>query len=192
MEMKSPHITLESASREGCGQSEKAWPIRAGFAPTPFGEALLAQGPRGICHLSFCEASGKEPEWRSLLTRWSEDTVVRDEDWARSLAAQIFPKNGPLDGALSLRLFVRGTDFQVKVWEALLGIPCGQTTNYGQIATAIGQPTATRATGTAIGRNPIAWLIPCHRVIRLDGTPGNYRWGPSRKLAMLEWEKANH
>jgi AraC family transcriptional regulator of adaptative response/methylated-DNA-[protein]-cysteine methyltransferase len=190
MKHRHPKVLLETASSHAGGRAGEAMTLRAGFAPSRFGVALLAECPRGICHLSLLDSGRKNAAWDELAGEWPADTVLRDDRRAGLLVARIFQEPGGAADAGPLRVFVRGTDFQIKVWRALLEIPLGHTLSYGHVAEAIGHPRATRATGTAIGKNPVAWLIPCHRVIRGDGVPGNYGWGPERKLAMLAWEKA--
>jgi AraC family transcriptional regulator of adaptative response/methylated-DNA-[protein]-cysteine methyltransferase len=190
MKHRHPKVLLELASSNAGGRAGKPMTLRAGFAPSRFGLALLAECPRGICHLSLLDSGQKNAAWDDLVSDWPGDTVLRDDQRAGLLVGRIFQEPGAAADAGPLRVFVRGTDFQIKVWQALLNIPLGHTLSYGQVAEAIGHPRATRATGTAIGKNPVAWLIPCHRVIRGDGAPGNYGWGPERKLAMLAWEKA--
>ena len=160
--------------------------IRYGFHPTPFGEALIGLTERGICHLSFVQNS-RETALMYLKANWSNATIQENSQATEALIEPIFS----LDHNLSpLSVFVTGTNFQLKVWEALLSIPRGNVTTYEQIATQIGQPGALRAVGTAVGHNPIAYLIPCHRVIRKMGDFGNYRWGTARKKALLGWETA--
>jgi AraC family transcriptional regulator of adaptative response/methylated-DNA-[protein]-cysteine methyltransferase len=158
--------------------------IGYGFSPSPFGEALIAWTQRGICHLAFCstEAPAMIAELQSL---WPAATRIRDDDKARALVATIFPAT-PTRG--TLHLLLRGTNFQIKVWEALIRVEPGQLVSYGQLARWAASPKAQRAVGSALAANSIAYLIPCHRVLRESGEVGNYRWGTSRKLAMLGWE----
>jgi AraC family transcriptional regulator of adaptative response/methylated-DNA-[protein]-cysteine methyltransferase len=114
--------------------------------------------------------------------------LKRDDSVVRQLATKIFARPADSSAPAVLRAFVRGTPFQVRVWRALLEVRPGTLTSYGHLASAIGQPTAARAVGTAVGQNPLAYLIPCHRVIRETGVTGNYRWGQIRKRAMIAWE----
>ncbi|GAB4544133.1 MAG: methylated-DNA--[protein]-cysteine S-methyltransferase [Anaerolineales bacterium] len=161
--------------------------IRYGLHATPFGECLLAVTPRGICHLSFVE----ESEARAidqLAAEWSAAQLMEDKNRTAPLAEQIFRLDAR---APRLALHLRGTNFQIKVWEALLNIPSGAVTTYGRIAANIGAPQAMRAVGSAVGDNPIAYLIPCHRVIRKSGEFGEYRYGAARKKAMLIREFAS-
>lgn len=158
--------------------------LRHGFAPTPLGEALFGWTPRGLCHLAFCD-DDHAAQLDFLRKDWPAADFVRDDKSAVSLAARIFPAR-PTPGRLHLLL--RGTNFQIKVWEALLKIPPATLISYGDLATRVYRPQAARAVGAAVAANSIAYLIPCHRVIRGDGDSSNYRWGVERKLALHAWE----
>ncbi len=161
--------------------------IRAGTANSPFGPCVIALAPRGVCLLAF--RNDFAAACAELARRWPRAILRPGGPAAAEAAAAIFDPT-PQDGALGPRLFVRGTAFQLAVWRALLRIPFGTTTTYGAIARAVRRPAAARAVGTAVGANPVAWLIPCHRVLPESGAPGGYRWGAARKQAMLAWEKA--
>jgi len=158
--------------------------IRYGIHPTPFGKCLIATTDRGICHLGFVQTSEGDAI-DSLVENWKQAQMVEDHRYTASLVEPIFDL-GYRGKPLSVHL--RGTNFQLKTWEALLQIPAGAVTTYEGIASRIGKPAATRAVGTAIGHNPIAVLIPCHRVIRKVGDFGNYRYGAIRKKALLARE----
>lgn len=160
--------------------------IHYGFHPTPFGEALIGLTERGICHLTFVQAS-HETALLDLHSRWNRANLQADTSATEAMLAPIFTLS---ERPTPISLFLSGTNFQLKVWEALLNVPRGSLTTYEQIAAQIGQPGAARAVGTAVGHNPIAYLIPCHRVIRKMGEFGNYRWGTARKKALLGWESA--
>ena len=163
--------------------------IAAGFHESPFGEVLVATTGRGVCALTFHDGN-RRAALRDLASRWPNAIVEERPRATAAVAARIFRAldiREP-DGVVPLGLLVRGTNFQVKVWRALLQIPVGTVATYEDIAAAIGSPSAVRAVGTAIGRNPVAFLIPCHRVIRTTGALGGYRWGLPRKRAMLAWE----
>lgn len=160
--------------------------IDAGFHDTPFGECLIALTERGICGLSFVEGE-RDASWSDLEQRWPGASVTESSRRTTNVAQEIFEPLGARSGR-PLALLVRGTNFQVQVWNALLRIPAGRFAAYEDIAHAIGSPKAMRAVGTAVGRNPIAFLIPCHRVIRASGAIGGYRWGLPRKRAMIAWE----
>lgn len=165
--------------------------IRYGLHFTPFGKCLIASTERGICHLSFIQAS-EGSAIDNLVADWKQAKMIEDSKSTAPLIARIFstPKTDSVfnqtDQRLSLHL--RGTNFQIKVWEALLKIPTGAVTTYEQIAAQIENPNAVRAVGTAVGHNPIAILVPCHRVIRKSGEFGNYRYGSARKMAVLARE----
>ena len=161
--------------------------IRYGLHPTPFGRALIAATPRGICHLGFVQGS-EGAAIDGLVRDWPGARMVEDPAATGSLVRPIFDAAGR--GRDALRLHLRGTNFQIKVWEALLRIPPGQVTTYEAVAAGIGRPAALRAVGSAVGRNPVAVLIPCHRVIRKVGGFGEYRYGPARKRALLAWESS--
>jgi AraC family transcriptional regulator of adaptative response/methylated-DNA-[protein]-cysteine methyltransferase len=161
--------------------------IRYGRAPTPFGAALIAWTGRGICHVEFLDEGSGETAAASLSRDWPAARLAQDAPRARRLAAAIFlpaPSDAPL------HLMLRGTNFQIKVWEALLRVAPGEAVSYSRLAQLAGAPKAQRAVGSAIARNRIAFLIPCHRVIRESGETGDYRWGPERKVALLAWEAA--
>lgn len=158
--------------------------IRWGRFDTPFGAALAMGTPRGLCGLAFTEETGFEAGFADLAGRWPAAQFTED---AAALAPWVASAFGA-GGETPLQLI--GAPFQIKVWEALLRIPSGQVTTYSAIATAIGAPKAARAVGTAIGRNPISFLIPCHRALARSGALGGYHWGLPVKRAMLAWEAA--
>jgi AraC family transcriptional regulator of adaptative response/methylated-DNA-[protein]-cysteine methyltransferase len=185
-------VKLEAASPGEMKAGGAEWVINAGFAASPFGTCLLAESPRGLCHLSFVENGGENTAWAGLDSDWPNARLRRNDSVAARIVETIFTRPIDRDSRPVLRAFVRGTAFQVRVWRALLEIPPGQFTSYGRLAAAVGQPTAARAIGNAVGQNPLAYLIPCHRVIRETGVIGNYRWGRIRKRAMLGWETARN
>jgi AraC family transcriptional regulator of adaptative response/methylated-DNA-[protein]-cysteine methyltransferase len=163
--------------------------IRYGIHPAPFGKCLIATTDRGICHLGFVQTSEGDAI-DNLVQDWKQATMVEDYKYTSHLIKPIFDLQYGARGGEPLTVYLRGTNFQLKVWEALLQIPVGTVTTYEGIAERIGKPSATRAVGTAIGHNPIAVLIPCHRVIRKVGEFGNYRYGALRKKALLVRESA--
>lgn len=156
------------------------------FAETLFGHVLVASTTQGICAMSFehdqCLAV------QALQQTFPQAVLIERVDPLQQSALAIF--NHDWDQLSQIKLHLKGSDFQLKVWQSLLKIPMGQLSSYGEIAQQIGQPKASRAVGTAIGRNPIAFLIPCHRVIQASGQLGGYRWGETRKKAMIAWEGA--
>jgi AraC family transcriptional regulator of adaptative response/methylated-DNA-[protein]-cysteine methyltransferase len=164
--------------------------IRYGMHLTPFGKCLIGLTERGICHLGFVPGSEGEAI-DSLVNEWKEANMVEDYRSTAALVGPIFDLRYDTRIKQPLMLHLRGTNFQIKVWEALLQIPAGSATTYEGLAQRIGQPTASRAVGSAVGHNPIAVLIPCHRVIRKVGDFGNYRYGELRKKALLAREYLN-
>ena len=163
--------------------------IRYGIHPTPFGKCLIATTDRGICHLSFVQTSEGDAIDR-LVADWKQASMIEDHRTTVPLIEPIFDLRYNHHGK-PLNVHLRGTNFQLKVWEALLQIPAGEVTTYAGLASRIGNPNATRAVGTAVGHNPIAVLIPCHRVIRKVGEFGHYRYGALRKKALLAREFAS-
>ncbi len=157
--------------------------------PTPFGDALFAATGKGLCALAFVDGAEAAAPTEFLHSRWP---AARFRENRAGVAAYAREVSARMRGAVErpLSLAPRGTAFQVKVWQALLAIPEGRVTTYREIAAAIGQPSAVRAVGAAVGANPIAYLIPCHRVIRATGAVGDYRWGAERKTALLAVEGA--
>jgi AraC family transcriptional regulator, regulatory protein of adaptative response / methylated-DNA-[protein]-cysteine methyltransferase len=160
--------------------------INYGFAETPFGDVLLASTHKGICHISFVE--DRDIEFSVLQSKFRKATFKQTTDLLQQSALQIFKNDWNDLGKIKLHL--KGTPFQVKVWEALLKIPFASISTYSTIASSIELPNASRAVGTAIAKNPVAFLIPCHRVIKSTGLIGDYHWGSNRKAAMLGWEAA--
>ncbi len=161
--------------------------IRYGLHPTPFGECLIGVTERGICHLGFVH-DDEGDAIDNLVSDWQQARMIEDHRATAPLVEPIFELSRRAQRPLNL--YLRGTNFQIKVWEALLRIPVGSVATYGRIARDIGQPTAMRAVGSAVGHNPVAVLIPCHRVIRTLGEFGNYRYGAARKKALLAQEFA--
>lgn len=163
--------------------------LRHGVHPTPFGPCLLALSERGICALWFVEASGAGAAVEALRREWQGARLAEDRDATREIVARIFDRPWRAEEG-RLPLFLRGTNFQLKVWRALLQIPDGAVVSYGTLAGQLGVPAAARAVGNAVGKNPIAYLIPCHRVLRGSGEVGGYRWDALRKKALLARELA--
>lgn len=159
--------------------------IRHGVHDSPFGPCLLMHTERGICGLAFLDEGDDGRTLAGMASRWPNAHLVSDPAPGAELAARAFAAGGVGD---SLTLLLHGTPFQIQVWQALLRIPSGAVTNYQALAGYIGRPGAARAVGTAGGANPIAYLVPCHRVIRKSGALGGYHWGLGRKLAMLTEE----
>ncbi|MEM9576393.1 MAG: bifunctional helix-turn-helix domain-containing protein/methylated-DNA--[protein]-cysteine S-methyltransferase [Pseudomonadota bacterium] len=159
-----------------------------GWFESPFGPAIVMGTEKGICGIGFAAEMGADAAMDDLRNRWPQADYVEDPMRLRPWVLRAFgAKDTSLDKA---PLFLIGAPFQIKVWEALLSIPSGQVTTYSEIAEAIGSPRAVRAVGTAVGRNPISWLIPCHRALRKSGGLGGYHWGVPMKRAMLAYEAA--
>jgi AraC family transcriptional regulator of adaptative response/methylated-DNA-[protein]-cysteine methyltransferase len=179
-------VTLEAVSPGEARSGGAGIDIRWDLHDTPFGSALIGLTARGVCALHF--VTDAEEGMARLCESWPRATLIRDQAATADIAQRIFT---PLAGSRQpLAVLVKGSNFQVQVWRALLALPPGALTTYGDLATAIGRPGAARAVGTAVGANAIAWLIPCHRVIRSSGMLGGYRWGLPRKAAMLLREAA--
>ncbi len=161
--------------------------IAYGYHATPFGEGMLAATDRGICGLSFVQKGDRHALLESLKHKWQNARLTEQPDVTRSFIDNIF---NPSDGKkpAPLHLVLNGTNFQIKVWEALIKIPMGAVVSYEDVAAHIGVPRAVRAVGNAVGRNPVAFVIPCHRVIRKTAEFGKYGGGKARKLAILGWE----
>ena len=179
-------VAVEAVTPGEFKENGRGLVIRYGFADSPFGTALIALTDRGICGMAFTEEADAQGALDTLERRWRGASWQRDDEAAANMARTIFADRE--HGRITLEL--NGTNFQLKVWEALLRIPPGTLVSYGDVARSIGHPDAVRAVGTAVGQNPIAYLIPCHRVIRSTGAFGNYRWGAARKRAMVGWEAA--
>ena len=163
--------------------------MRYGFAASPFGRALVHWTERGVAGVSFCEEGedGEAVALADMTRRWPMAEASRDDAAAGSHAARIFSP-GAWRSDHPLRLVLIGSDFEVRVWEALLEIPVGEASTYARIASKIGAPKAARAVGAAVGRNPISFVVPCHRVVGSTGALTGYHWGLTRKRAMLGWE----
>lgn len=161
--------------------------IRYGTEDSIFGPLFIAQTQRGICRISFIEQNEKSEldELNIVAKTFSLATFIEDKKLAQAIADQLFSKSI----TQNIKLHIAGTNFQLAVWKALLRIPTGKASSYSQLASYLGNPKASRAVGTAVGANPIAYLIPCHRVIQQSGALGGYRWGLERKQAIQVWEK---
>jgi AraC family transcriptional regulator of adaptative response/methylated-DNA-[protein]-cysteine methyltransferase len=182
-------VTCEAVTPGEFKSKGEGLTIAYGFHPTPFGECLLAATERGICNLAFVQQRDREQALDALKSRWRKARLNKDTARTRSLAGQVFAwYTGQTPSPLHLVL--SGTNFQIKVWEALLQVPPGAVVSYEDIAVRIGRPTASRAVSNAVAQNPIPVIIPCHRVIRKAGEFGGYHYGAARKKALLGWEAA--
>ena len=170
-------------ARDGAGLQ-----IFWGWFESPFGPALVMGTTKGICGIAFAAETGETAAMQDLTSRWPKATFTEDPMTLRPWALSAF---GAADDRLEpTPIYLIGAPFQIKVWEALLAIPSGQVTTYSEIAQTVGNPRAVRAVGTAVGRNPVSWLIPCHRALRKSGGLGGYHWGLPVKRAMLAYEAA--
>lgn len=186
-------VKLEAMSPGEFKSEGRGLKLVYGVHQSPFGRVFLAATGRGVCRLAFFDGDGTsvrstERAERALLSRsWPGAEISRDEERTGELARRIFePRREPSE----ILVRVTGTNFQLAVWKALLGIPRGGLVSYEAVAEAAGKSGASRAVGSAIGANPVAYLIPCHRVIRKSGAAGQYRWGADRKRALIAWESA--
>ena len=181
-------VTLEAMTPGEYKQQGAGLTIDYGFHTSPFGDYLLAVTGRGICNLLFVEENQRETALRDMENTWSQANLRENTAVTQPIADRIFSQ--ATTRQRPLKLLVKGTNFQVQVWQALLQVPAGTAVSYGTLAQLAGNPKAVRAVGTAVGHNPIGYLIPCHRVIRSVGGFGSYRWGTTRKKAILGWEAA--
>jgi AraC family transcriptional regulator of adaptative response/methylated-DNA-[protein]-cysteine methyltransferase len=165
--------------------------IEYGFHSTPFGDCLIAATQRGICFLGFVKEDARQSILRSLRDTWQEASLQENPETVSSTVKRIF---SPTASSIKepVKILLHGTNFQLKVWEALLCMPKGAVTSYSTLSHAVGHPGASRAVGNAVGHNPVAYLIPCHRVLRASGEIGGYRWGTPRKRAILAMEAAHN
>jgi AraC family transcriptional regulator of adaptative response/methylated-DNA-[protein]-cysteine methyltransferase len=180
-------VSIEAVTPREFREKGRELSIRYGFHPTPFGECLIAVTDRGISNLAFVREGGRKKALSDLRQQWRHAEISEDPRGTKSYIEMIFGTSHAAGRTINLAL--KGTNFQVKVWQALLKIPRGAVSSYETIAAAIRKPMAVRAVANAVARNPVAFLVPCHRVIRKTGAIGGYHWGTARKKAMLAWEK---
>lgn len=192
-------VTVDAMTPGEHKQGGAGLAIDAAEVPSPFGTCLLGVTERGVCWLSFSDQPGDEDgleqlrdTWPSAEIRTSPEARRRVGDTAETIFGdRLVPGAASKTGAPSIKVLVHGTNFQLKVWEALLRIPTGRVVSYADVARAVGRtPMASRAVGGAVGANPVSYLIPCHRVLRSVGAVSGYRWGADRKRAILAWEGA--
>jgi len=179
-------ITIESVTPGEYKQKGFGLDIYYGIHDTPFGKALIAVTQKGICHLSFHDDDFRQ-ELEKLRQSWNGSNLIENQKYTLQYIRQIFRERSKQEN-LKINLLVKGTNFQIKVWQALLRIPEGTVASYASVADMIGQSGSDRAVGNAVSANQIAYLIPCHRVIKKMGVLGNYQWGETRKKAMIGWE----
>lgn len=181
-------VHLEAVTPGEYKQRGKDLMIDYSVHTTPFGDVFIAMTPKGVCKLGFTDYGGIHEQLDELGQGWPLATIQENHETTLPVVEAIFRGNGAPDRPLSL--YVSGTNFQISVWKALLQIPPGAVVSYTQVAEALGKPRSARAVGTAIGANPVAFLIPCHRVIRQSGQLGGYHWGETRLHAIHAWETA--
>ena len=180
-------LRWEAMSPGAFAQGGAGLDIHWGHFDSPFGTALVMGTQKGICGVALLSEMGAEAAWDDLAKRWPKATFKEDDE---RLSPWVETAFGAREGGEKAPLLMIGAPFQIKVWEALLRVPSGQVTTYSDIAEMIGHPKAVRAVGTAVGRNPVSWLIPCHRALRKSGALGGYHWGLPVKRAMLAFEAA--
>jgi AraC family transcriptional regulator of adaptative response/methylated-DNA-[protein]-cysteine methyltransferase len=161
--------------------------MRYGFHDCQFGRALVILSPRGMAGLAFCDAGGEREALQDMMSRWPGARYVEDGPSTGPVAQRTFDRRR-WQADEPLKIVLIGTDFEIRVWEGLLGIPLGCATTYSDLARSIGKPDAPRAVGRAVGRNPLSFVVPCHRVLGKSGALTGYHWGLTRKRAMLGWE----
>ena len=183
-------VTIEAVTPNEYKTGGENVEITYGFHETPFGKCFIAVTERGICGLSFIQTDNELAVLNDFKRKWLNADFEKNDMRTASIINQIFNFDPSVLNPQKLHLLVKGTNFQVKVWEALLKIPTGGLSTYQTIAELAGSPNAVRAVGTAVGSNPIAYLIPCHRVIRKEGKIGEYHWGENRKKALIGFEMA--
>jgi len=179
-------LKIEAMTPGDYAKGGRGLSIDYGFADCPFGRVLVMATAKGVCGLAFGDDGEDDRMLADMMSRWPRADFVENTKHAEEIAQKIFEH----DGKTEIGLHLLGTPFQIKVWEALLKIPEGKMTTYGTIATRLGDAKASRAVGTAVGRNPVSWLIPCHRVLGSDGALHGYHWGLLRKRSMLAMEAA--
>jgi AraC family transcriptional regulator of adaptative response/methylated-DNA-[protein]-cysteine methyltransferase len=180
-------VTHEAMSPGEWKAGGEALTISYGFHPSPFGTALIMATGRGLAGLAFADPGEEQAVLADMRARWPKATYVEDRTGTAPLARRVFDSTTWRSGE-PLRVMLIGTDFEVRVWEALLAVPMGGLTSYSEIAARVCAPAAARAVGAAVGRNPVSFVVPCHRVVGKHGSLTGYHWGLTRKRAMLGWE----
>jgi AraC family transcriptional regulator, regulatory protein of adaptative response / methylated-DNA-[protein]-cysteine methyltransferase len=180
-------VTHEAMSPGEWKSGGEGLTIRYGFHPSPFGTALIMATPRGLAGLALADAGKERPALADMKRRWPKANYIEDATATATLARRIFDPS-QWRPEQPLRIVLIGTDWEVRVWEALLKIPMGRLTTYSDIAGKVRRPAAARAVGAAVGKNPICFVVPCHRVVGKSGDLTGYHWGITRKHAMLGWE----
>ncbi|HTL07856.1 MAG TPA: methylated-DNA--[protein]-cysteine S-methyltransferase [Chitinophagaceae bacterium] len=182
-------VSIDGVTPQQFKSAGEGMVIRYGYHPTLYGMCFIAVAERGICRLHFIDEQVKRNEFESFSQQWHSATLKHDPEYTKGFVHRMFDKNAQPDEPL--RLFMKGTNFQLKVWEGLLQIPYGSVASFGQFAKMIGEPGSIRSVASAVGKNPLPFLIPCHRIITQHGHMGNYQGGRVRKRLMLGNEMAN-
>ena len=182
-------VTIEAVTPQEFKTQGAGIQIAYGFHETPLGACILATTERGLCGLSFVQNNDRETAFLELKNKWQNAQLVENQEYTEGVVQRIFNETAT---DRKFNLLVKGTNFQLKVWQALLHIPSGNVASYQTIAQSIGNPKALQAVGSAVGANPVGYLIPCHRVIRKEGQIGEYRWGSARKTLILGKEMAQN
>ncbi|MBF4800371.1 bifunctional transcriptional activator/DNA repair enzyme AdaA [Aeromonas hydrophila] len=183
-------VQLEAVTPGEYKQRGAGLVIDHGVHDTPFGQAFVALTPRGVCNFSFLDDQAPQAPLTTLAQSWPEAELREAPSRTRGVIHTMFDSSKKADRPISLH--VSGTNFQISVWRALLQIPPAKVVSYAQVASAVGNPKAARAVGLAVGANPVAFMIPCHRVIQQNGKLGGYHWGETRKQAIHAWEAARY
>lgn len=182
-------VTIEAVTPQEFKTQGAGIQIAYGFHETPLGACILATTERGLCGLSFVQNNDRETAFLELKNKWQNAQLVENQEYTEGVVQRIFNETAT---DRKFNLLVKGTNFQLKVWQALLHIPSGNVASYQTIAQSIGNPKAMQAVGSAVGANPVGYLIPCHRVIRKEGQIGEYHWGSARKTLILGKEMAQN
>lgn len=183
-----PVATIKAITPDEYRSAGRGWTMEYGFADTPFGQCFIATTPQGICTLQFVDDNA-EDILSAYQEEWHQAIHKQNDAMAKNIIWDIFSNTLSKRGE-SLKLHVKGTPFQIEVWEALLTIPMGKVVTYGELSQLMNRDKAVRAVASAIARNPVGLIIPCHRVIRSGGAIGQYHWGSKRKAEMIGWERA--
>lgn len=183
-----PVATIKAITPDEYRSAGRGWTMEYGFADTPFGQCFIATTPQGICTLQFVD-DNTEDILSAYQEEWHQAIHKQNDAMAKNIIWDIFSNTLSKRGE-SLKLHVKGTPFQIEVWEALLTIPMGKVVTYGELSQLMNRDKAVRAVASAIARNPVGLIIPCHRVIRSSGAIGQYHWGSKRKAEMIGWERA--
>lgn len=182
-------VSLEGVTPQQYKSAGYGVKISYGYHPTPFGMCFIAVAERGICRLHFIDEDNKRDEFTVFAKKWHLARLIHDPEYTQTIVHRIFSKG--YSETDPMKVIVKGTNFQLKVWEALLRVPYGSVATFNQLAHMIGEPASVRPVATAVGKNPIPFLIPCHRIIATNGSMGTYHWGRVRKKLILGSELAN-